>query len=176
MSTVPPIWKALIDRDIQKMTNILTKDPTQANTPHPRSLELLLDSSLYWGYLPESKLLFSFGASHKNSPLGSSLNLGNQEQLQWTYDNLDQNLSDPTLPDACFASTLTKDDVKYNSFKFEHSDLQFNIYIDVVYIFLYFSNNSGIVLFNLFGVKHYLLYHYFFLDLILFLNHENIFY
>ena len=131
MSTIPPIWTALINRDINEMTEILTKDPSQVTTRRPRGNELPLDSALYWGYFPEAKLLFSFGAPHDNSPLGSSLKPGNPEQLQWTYDNLDKNVNDPSLPDACFGP-LSRDDVNLSSFKFlldngaDHKPFMFN--------------------------------------------------
>lgn len=116
--SVPDIWLNLIARDLGAMRVTLSADSSQANARHPRSNELPLDAALYWGYLPESRILVEYGAKFQKSPLGSSVMLGNLELMQWVYDNLDKNVNDPTIIGAVFASTRNTDKQKYDAFRF----------------------------------------------------------
>jgi hypothetical protein len=118
MTTVPPIWTAMIARDVGSMRSILTARPASANDPHPRSGELPFDAALYWGYLPECQLLHEFNAVHTTSALGSAVMLANMDLVNWVYTNIDSNVNDPAIPQAIFASTKTTDDHKFVAFKF----------------------------------------------------------
>lgn len=116
--SVPQIWIALIARDLERMKNILSLDNTQANVRHPKSKQLLLDTALYWGYLPESKLLHEYGGLTEKSPLSSAVFLANLELLTWVYETLDKNVNGQTVVNAVFTSTRTSDSDKFVAFKF----------------------------------------------------------
>jgi hypothetical protein len=114
---VTQIWLALIARDLESMENILSKDNSQANTRQP-SGELLLDTALIYGYLPESKLLHKYGGLTEKSPLGSGVFLGDVELLNWIYDVLDKDVNNSSVVNAVFASKRTTDAEKFLTFKF----------------------------------------------------------
>jgi hypothetical protein len=116
--SVPVIWRNLIARDLSAMQATLIADKSQANARHPGSNQLPLDAAIYWGYLPETRMLVENGAKFDKSPLGSAVMLGNLELMQWVYDNLDKNVNDSAIVEAVFASTRHNDEHKYASFRF----------------------------------------------------------
>lgn len=116
--SVPEIWLAMIARNVTLMRTLLMSNSSNANAPHPRSGGLPLDSALYWGYLPESQVLYEFGGKTVNSPLASAVMLGNIELLNWVYDTMDKNVNNISIPGAVFASTQTSDLHKYQAFQF----------------------------------------------------------
>jgi hypothetical protein len=118
-SIEPAIWTALLKRNLTEMQRLLTENPSNINALHPRVRGTLLDSAIYWGYLPESKLLHQYGGkTNSGSPLAGAVMLAKMDLINWVYDTLDKNVNNTAITGSIFASTQTTDLEKFGAFEF----------------------------------------------------------
>lgn len=116
MSELPPIWKALLNRNLTEMKNLLDLDSKNANLVYPKNNGSLLDNALTFGYFQEAQMLHSYGGVTRRSPaLQQAVFSNNMDLIRWTYGTLDSNLNNKNVAvnsmSATSATETSKTDV-----------------------------------------------------------------
>jgi hypothetical protein len=98
MDSTLPLHLALMQRNLTEMRRLLTADSSYINNSYVNITNTtIFDQALYFGWLPESQLLFSFGAQTMlQSALNSSVSSQNLDLVKWVYANVDSDLSNRT--------------------------------------------------------------------------------
>jgi hypothetical protein len=116
------LHKAFIKRDLVKMKELLTVDSSYINQSYKNIQNTtIFDNSLYFGWLPESQLLHSFGAKTLNqSPLENSVFSQNLELVKWVYQNVDNNIENisESLCEKSMAKNHVSEETKYKMVSF----------------------------------------------------------